>query len=154
PAPARARRPARWPRRCHKRTRLPTVRITGIGALVAGERLASALHNLALVPSGGVKGASLIARGHCPVASGPLVLVYDAAEGFVLDAALPFAWTGEAAPQMPSAQGAIAWVCLPRKVCMPDRFEGAVGHAAKPPRQCQQENAEKRLTLAETIADE
>lgn len=91
---------------------MPTVRITGAGALVTRRRLASALDELALAPSGLSQAPLLIARGHCPVALGPVVLVHDPSEGFVLDATLPFAWTGAAPPLQPSAQGATAWVRL------------------------------------------
>lgn len=92
---------------------LPTVRITGAGALSVGPRLAAVLEDLALSPSGMSKATLLVARGQCPVAMGPVVLVHDASEGFVLDATLPFAWTGEAPSLQPSAHGAVAWVRLP-----------------------------------------
>lgn len=92
---------------------LPTVRITGAGAVVAGQRLEAALTDLELSPSGLSNGTLLGARGQCPVTSGPVVLIQDASEGFVLDATLPFVWTGAAPPVQPSAHGAVAWVRLP-----------------------------------------
>lgn len=92
---------------------MPTVRITGAGALLGGQRLVLALEDLGLSPSGLSKGTLVVARGHCPVAGAPLVLAHDRAEGFVLDATLPFTSTGEALPRLPSANGAVAWVCLP-----------------------------------------
>lgn len=90
-----------------------TVRLTGAGAVVGLTALTQVLQRMEMREEGFTNGA-MVARGTCPVSGAQVLLVHDASEGFVLDAHLPFRWTGEPAAPLPSAQGAPAWVLLPR----------------------------------------
>ncbi|MCR5864069.1 response regulator [Aquincola sp. J276] len=91
----------------------PAVRLTGAGVLVRGERLVTALRALAFTAVGLVESERFSASGKCPVAGAALSLDFEAKEGFVLAATLPFAAAEEPAPYVPSAHGALAWVFLP-----------------------------------------
>lgn len=94
------------------------VRLTGAGHLGGDERLSKLIQHLALTeipPDPGMGwGATRHATGICPVSGAPVVLGVEPKEGLVLDAALPWRWTGEDLPALPSAHGAIAWVLLGR----------------------------------------
>lgn len=92
---------------------LPTVRLTGAGSLVGGERLVRLLEDLELTSSGLTRGTLMAASGRCPIAGAELMLVHDETEGFVLEATMPFALSQEPSARLPSAQGAVAWVFLP-----------------------------------------
>lgn len=71
-----------------------TVRLTGAGAVVGLGALEHVLRRMELREEGFSNGA-VVARGICPVSGALVMLVHDASEGFVLDAQLPFRWTGE-----------------------------------------------------------
>lgn len=90
----------------------PTVRILGAGALAPTARARAILSNVGILERRN-RGSLTVLEGVCPVAGAPISVIHDELEGLLVDVTMPFQWTGQAIPALPSAGGAAAWIRLP-----------------------------------------